>query len=415
MKHLSKRGAARVSAVWLIVVIVLFLAALVYGYSMGEEASRAEQRATAAAIERDAAEQRTHEGTVKLQAITEKVGFNDRDTVGSTSNPDVAEEGLKTLAAAFPLDATATTYEATIPLLVTAYQRKLREIQDLQTQIADLESQRDQTQSALASVQTQKDGELADLRTQIGDVERSAQSEKDELEGRIATLTSARNQVENDLVAARDTIDSKDRERTQIEQEFETRENATRKVLGFLREPDKPDGEILAASPGIRRGWINLGAKDRINLGIRFTVINGSPTDDRVKGWAEVVDVEEEQSEVMFYDLTDPFDPIVQGDLVFNKLYDSSGQRNAVLIGRFSGTYNEKELRILMDQIGIQVQPKVDSETDYLVVGSELWHDAEGEPLEDPVQPSDLPEYREAEAIGVQMVTLRDVERYFRK
>ena len=414
MKHMSKRGAARVSAVWLIVVVVLFLASMMFGYTMNDAAAQAEARADRAESDRSVAQQTADDANEKLQAITAKFGFNDQSEIGTTSNPDVAGAALEALGATIPLDAVATTYEAALPQIQSAYSTKLQEIKTLQARVADLENQVTSAQSALADVSSQKDSELGDLRTQITDDARAAQAEKDELESRIATLTSSRNVSENALVDANSTIDDRDRSLEQLAQEHETRQNATRKVLAFTREPDRPDGEILATSPTVNRGWINLGAQDRIHRGIRFTVISGGP-DSYDKGWCEVVSVDEKKSEVKFYNVVDPFDPIVQGDIIYNKLYDSRGRRNAVLVGRFTGTYNESELRMLLDQIGMHVQAHIDSETDYLVVGEELWFDEDGEPLEDPIQPSDLPEYRQAEAIGVQMVSLRDVERYFKK
>ena len=120
-------------------------------------------------------------------------------------------------------------------------------------------------------------------------------------------------------------------------------------------------------------------------------------------------------AEVLLTDQADPFDPPVAGDLIYNPLYDPKGERNAVLIGRFSGTYNEKELAMLLAEIRIRVQPKVDQTTDFLIVGAELYVDENGEPLEEPLPPSELPEYKNAEALGVQIVPLQEVRRYFHR
>ena len=122
-----------------------------------------------------------------------------------------------------------------------------------------------------------------------------------------------------------------------------------------------------------------------------------------------------EMSEVKVYDIRDRFDPPTKGDVIYNPLYDPTGLRNAVLVGRFSGSYNEKELRALLEGININLQAKLDKTTDYLIVGAELYVDEEGEPLDDPLQPSDLPTYKEAEAMGVRIVPLKLVTDYFRK
>jgi hypothetical protein len=65
--------------------------------------------------------------------------------------------------------------------------------------------------------------------------------------------------------------------------------------------------------------------------------------------------------------------------------------------------------------MGINVQNKVDKTTHFLIVGAELWNDpATGEPLAEPMQPSDLPEYKQGESLGVQVIPLQDIRDYFR-
>ena len=63
----------------------------------------------------------------------------------------------------------------------------------------------------------------------------------------------------------------------------------------------------------------------------------------------------------------------------------------------------------------VEVQPKVDKTTHFLIVGSELWNDPNtSEPLADPMQPSELPAYKQAESLGVQIVPIQDFREYFR-
>ena len=83
--------------------------------------------------------------------------------------------------------------------------------------------------------------------------------------------------------------------------------------------------------------------------------------------------------------------------------------------GRFSGGFSTKDIQALLEKMGVMVQPKVDKTTHFLIVGSELWSDpATGEPLSEPMQPSDLPEYKQAESLGVQIIPLQDIREYFR-
>jgi hypothetical protein len=89
---------------------------------------------------------------------------------------------------------------------------------------------------------------------------------------------------------------------------------------------------------------------------------------------ATVTNVEDRRAEVRFTEVADPYNPPVPGDVIYNPLYDPSGERTAVLAGRFSGQFNEAELKVLLSQMGITVQDKLTLDTDYLIVGSELYH-----------------------------------------
>jgi hypothetical protein len=64
--------------------------------------------------------------------------------------------------------------------------------------------------------------------------------------------------------------------------------------------------------------------------------------------------------------------------------------------------------------MGITVQKKLDAATDFMIVGSEMYVDENKQPVETPIQASDLPEYKEAVAQGVQVVLLKDLRNYFR-
>jgi hypothetical protein len=146
-----------------------------------------------------------------------------------------------------------------------------------------------------------------------------------------------------------------------------------------------------------------------------FEVRSGRAGEERVKALAEVTSVKANSAEVAFNDIADRFSPPVRGDKISNRLYDPVGGRNAVLVGRFSGSFNPTDLAALLEKMGIHVQDKVDKTTHFLIVGSELWNDpATGEPLSEPMAASDLPEYKQAESLGVQILPLQDIRDYFR-
>ena len=91
-------------------------------------------------------------------------------------------------------------------------------------------------------------------------------------------------------------------------------------------------------------------------------------------------------------------------------------EQNAVLAGRFSGTWTEADLRMLLGDIGITVQSTLDQSTSILIVGEPLYTDPDtDEALEDPIPVSELEVYKTAESKGVQIVHIGDLRRFFKK
>jgi hypothetical protein len=114
-------------------------------------------------------------------------------------------------------------------------------------------------------------------------------------------------------------------------------------------------------------------------------------------------------AEIHFYDQADPMDPPVAGDVVYNPLFDPRGERAALLIGRL----DKNQIEPLLKGMGVTVQSKLDKSTDFLIVGGEMYTDENGQPVETPIQPSDLPVYKDAVAQGVQVVLVKDLRQYF--
>lgn len=418
MKQRSRVGAARVSAVWMIVLIVLFFVALAFGYISQQDRTTAIQERDAALAAQAEAETRFDEVSSESIEISKRLGFYDESVVGARSDLTAAGAGFDQLRTTFTdLDQSVDSFSKAIPVVVAQYQARVREIETLNDKIKEQQGQLQALRGQLTQVSSEKDDEIANLQQQLSDAENAAREAQDALESRVAAITADRNDKDASLRETRAQIEDLQREREKDKQAATTRFTALSDKLRFTKEPTKPDGEILAVSKELGLGWIDLGTVNRLNRGMAFRVVSGDPASERDKGWARVTDkIDEKRAEVRFFDTVDRFDPIVPGDKIYNPLFDPVGRRNAVLVGRFSGEYNEKELAILLDEIGITAQKKLDLDTDYLIVGSEMYQDPEtGETLEDPIQPSDLPVYKNAQELGTQIVSIRDLTRYFKK
>jgi uncharacterized membrane protein len=410
-------GAARVSVAWLVVCIFLMLAAMIFAYVGLDGRTKAEAAAAEAETARAAAEAKSAEDAKALAELSKSVGFYDA-AGGAAARSDLAALGttLEQLRASFPdLGPDVKSLADALPRIEQAHAARAQELTTERDAKNALASQMKTLEDSLREALREKDTQIADLQRQVQDGEANSAQKVAELEGRVAALNTQRNQLDADLRAARA---SGDEERRKLEGEITTLgvriKNQNEKLAFTTNEPEKADGRLLAVSKDLSLGWIDIGARQRLARGMSFRVVGGGVGSKAVKGMATVTTVEDRRAEVRFTEVTDPYDPPVPGDVVFNPLYDPTGERTAVLAGRFSGQFNEGELKVLLAQMGIQVQDKLGLDTDYLIVGSELFTDPEtGEPLDEALQVSELPIYKDAEARGIKIVSIKELRSYF--
>lgn len=410
----SSRGAARVSITWLISLIVLFFVALAFGYIGYEEAGKARISRDEAVAKNAESEARWEQDYQSVIDISKTVGFYDVAATTPSTDPTAVTAGLDDLKATFSdLGDDTDTLASALPAVKAAYLKRGQEIATLNDSIATLKSENSTNAQSLQEVARTKDTELASLRTQLQDDAASAAQKESELENRIASLSTQRNDLDAQVRALRGELSDVERTHVADRTTWEVRTQSVTEALAFQVEPEAPDGEILAVSTELGLGWISLGAKNRLARGTRFHIVSGETGSSHIKAFARVTRVEANQAEVQFEDVADIFDPVVAGDIVFNPLYDPTGDRQAVLAGRFSGQFNQGNLEVLLHGMGISVQDKLDFSTDYLIVGSDLFVDEEGTTLDDPLSPTDLPVYKDAKANGVQIISLTQLRSYF--
>lgn len=417
MMKRSQRGAARVSAVWMIVVIVLFFVSLGFAYVGNQAAQQARENARSARTTATEADESYQEQLQKSRDVSVALGFYDRDVIGSLSDVDAAANGLTSLKAVIAMPESVTDFERAVQPIIDAFRAKDTEIGTLQGRVSSLEGQLDATRKANSEATATLQGQIDELRQKLGDCEQNAADEKARLENDVADARNQINQLDNELNTAKGRNDDLAAEMERAKTAATTYQSSLNRQLKILKEPPGPDGEILAVSKDLGIGWIDRGAKHRVSRGMIFEVTTGQPNPEvgGVKARAEVIDVQADRAEVRIYDVADPYSPVVAGDLIHNPLFDPYGERYAVLLGRFSGTYNEAEVEALLEDIGITVQENVDLTTNYLIVGGPLFYDEEGEPVEEPIQPSELSTYKEAVEKGVYIISINALKQYFRR
>jgi uncharacterized protein YlxW (UPF0749 family) len=407
-------GAARVSMAWMIAVIMLFLIAIVVAfmaYDEGQKLKEESARLKAQAAEADTNRQKESN---ELTTLSNQVGWFDKSGGRERTNLTAMAADVATLKATFPeIGASVTNLQDALPIVIQAYTARGREIATLNDAKNALESEKRTLDQSLHETLRDKDTQIANLQRQLDDANANATQKQAELEGRVAALRTQNSDLDAQLRTQRATTDANERKYKADEVTWRTRFQEQGSKLAFLKEPEAPDASILAVSTDRDLGWINIGANHRLARGTRFRIVSGKTGAKQIKAWAEVTRTEPGRSEVRFYDIADRFDPPVPGDIAYNPLYDPKGERNAVLVGRFS-VPSENEVRAMLKNMGITVQDKLDNTTDYLIVGSEIFVDAEGNTLETPMQPSELPVYKDAEASGVQITPIKDLRSYFK-
>lgn len=411
----SRRGAAQVSVVWVVVFVVLFLAAGLFGFSAQGKEKAAHEEAARYKAQAEADAKAKDEARAKFTELSKHVGWSDPASAAAVTDLSIMQKDFDDFRTGFPdMGPDVTTLAAALPAAKNAYAARVKEIETLKTTKASLEGEKKSMEDGLREALAQKDTAIDNLQKQLADEQNTASQKQAELEGRVASLNTQTSTLDAQLRESRGTSEKSTRAFEQERQAAQTREKSILSKLAFMKEPEAADGKVLQTSKDVALGWINIGSNDRVQRGMRFHIVSGKTGSTTIKGMAEVTSVKPEMSEVSFYEITDRFDPIVAGDVIYNPLFDPTGERNAVLAGRFSGQFNEAELKILLAKMNIKVQPALAFDTDYLIVGSEMYVDESGQPLEEPLKPQDLAVYKNAEAKGVNIISINQLRTYFK-
>jgi hypothetical protein len=409
----ATRGMAKVSVLWSIVFLVGFLVAGAAFFLANGEMEKQLGRANdfeRRFRERDAALNERNEAYVALSQV---VGFNDPQK-GDNTDLETLNKGMASLKEAFPeLGDSVKSFQDAAPVLAQVVNDQRQRVRDLQAENTTKQAQIEELQRGMREAGTQAAADAAELRRQLADEQQRVLDIQSDSERRIAELQDQLKNRGAEVVSAQNALADARRQAAQEADATRTRmSEMSRKLQPFVKEPEAADGKVLSVSQVLDAGWIDVGSKNRLPVGTRFKV--ASPDDRRVKGVCEVRKVERDMAEIVFVEQNDPFDPPTPGDVIWNPVYDPTGERHALLVGGFSGQFAESQLKGLLGGMGVKLQAKFDASTDFLILGNEQYVDEDGQPVETPIQPTDLPVYKEAVAQGVQVVLLKDLRSYFR-
>ncbi len=140
----------------------------------------------------------------------------------------------------------------------------------------------------------------------------------------------------------------------------------------------RPDGKLVAADSA-SAGFvvIDRGTKHSLRKGMRFTVFAQRASKNVIKGMVEVVRMDERLATCRVLDEKDRNDPLIDGDLIHNPVWDADRVRSFAIRGDFR-RFSRDELARFIEATGgrIDTEPKVG--TDFLVAGAaaEVWTEA---------------------------------------
>ncbi len=410
----SRRSeAGAVSAMWVIVLVVAWLASLGLWYASASEVTRFGDAQRAAEAERDDAEQRLEEQVTKLEELSTLVGYRGTATAGLSSDATAMQaeiDGVKQqVGGALGGAETKVTLQQAVGALRSALQN---------------------SQAALASAKSDLESEVAKRRAAEGTVSTATESLSGQLDQLTQQLTDERQRADNqsqadarrfdELIASQEASDTAARDAQQALAEFEVQARrststleAQIKALAVRREgaePEAVDGSILSVGKTGAVAYIDLGARQGLRRGTRIEVLRQGKSGELMpKGTVEVRDVEDDMSLVGLTAEPDAFDPILPGDKLRNPHFAPNRTLHFFLLGDFPLTMSKEQATARLRELGAEVDETLGTATDVLVLGEKSL--AEGEFA---AELTDTDEYKLADKLGMRIIRLAELSDFLK-
>ncbi len=128
------------------------------------------------------------------------------------------------------------------------------------------------------------------------------------------------------------------------------------------------DGRITAARADDGYVVLNIGWRDNLRPGTKFTIFNRRAGKKVRKGEIEVVRVDTRISHARILSETYKNDPVVVGDHLHNPIYDPKEIKTFVIKGHFAN-YSHPELIRFIKDAGGSIEKEITTGTHYLVAG----------------------------------------------
>lgn len=278
------------------------------------------------------------------------------------------------------------------PLLVTldglykGYQTQSKLLEAAQAEQVRLTEELAQSAKNVQETQTRFAAEAEAIKEQLANLEKQVADHHASWEQSLARL---RQQSQAEADKAGEQLAAERNQRRTIEQQLSQNKTRVDELVATLSKfrPSTSttsllqiaDGSIVQTVPGDRVVYIDLGARDHIKPGMTFAVysrIRGIPADGKGKATVRVNNVFETTSECQVTTFTTA-DPVVEGDVVANPVYDRNRRFNFVVAGDFDLTFDGniddpegEQVRKMVQEWGGSLVSTVDTRTDFVVLGA---------------------------------------------
>ena len=218
-----------------------------------------------------------------------------------------------------------------------------------------------------------KNNEIEQIRRMLNDLSAAEAKEESTYQSRVNELTGRKSSLETEKQQRED----KSREQ---KTDLEYKISKVKQEIEFLayREIIKRDvietqGAII--KPVVKEGFafINLGSNDGVMLGLKFRVFRKDKNGTRKwKGQVEVKKIFDTYSLVSVTGVTNPIDPVVEGDYITNVFFSKGKEKYVALVGDIDQSdfrYSRAEIEKRLANIGVTVEPTVSVKTDFVILG----------------------------------------------
>jgi hypothetical protein len=269
--------------------------------------------------------------------------------------------------------------------LYRLFQATAEELSKLQATNKELNDKLDSTLKEAKAKSDAFEAQIGELTTKFQDLTKQSEEFRNTANARQAELQTARTKERED--AAKE-LDAARKAKEEAEKTLQAERKRAEELLNQLAQ-FKPsaqggsalqvkDGTIVRIVPDGDVTYIDLGRRDRIKPGMTFSVyspVRGIPADGKGKATVEVANVFESTSECRITS-REAGEPVLAGDIIANPVYDRSRQYRFAVAGDFDLNFDGKvdlggrEVSRLIERLGGKVVNRVDSDTDFLVLGS---------------------------------------------